>query len=135
MLEDDLPPRFAGRLLPVDLAVARSAARLHDPDPRPERDALLAATALAHGLTMATRNVRDFAHTGVPVVNPWSPGLAHAIGAVHASVTGPRRPARLALLWWMTDRVDPHRPLPAPGAPADGPNCTAPTPRPHRGHP
>lgn len=73
MLEDDLPPRFAGRLLPLDLAGARSAARLHVPDPRHERDALLAATALAHGLTMATRNVRDFAPTGVPVVNPWSP--------------------------------------------------------------
>lgn len=72
-LEDDLLPRFAGRLLPVDLAVARSAARLHVPDPRPERDALLAATALVHGLTMVTRNVRDFAHTGVPLVNPWTP--------------------------------------------------------------
>lgn len=39
---------------------------------RPERDALIAATALVHGLTVATRNVADFASTGTRLVNPWS---------------------------------------------------------------
>lgn len=59
-------------VLAVDLAVARRAATLHSPDPRPERDALIAATALVHGLTVVTRNVRDFEPTGVPLLNPWA---------------------------------------------------------------
>ena len=40
-------------------------------DPRPERDAFIAATALAHSMTVVTRNVADFAPTGVPLLNPW----------------------------------------------------------------
>ena len=64
-------PRFEGRILAVDTAVARRCARLHVPDPRAERDALIAATALEHGMTVATRNVADFAPTGVRIVNPW----------------------------------------------------------------
>lgn len=71
-LEHDLVPAFAGRLLPVDLAVARRAAGLHVPDPRPERDVLIAATALEAGLTVATRNVVDFAALGVDLVDPWA---------------------------------------------------------------
>ncbi|SEP97114.1 type II toxin-antitoxin system VapC family toxin [Microlunatus flavus] len=71
-LEQDLLPAFAGRLLPVDLAVARRAARLHVPDPRPERDVLIAATALGVGLTVVTRNVADFAALGVDLVDPWA---------------------------------------------------------------
>jgi toxin FitB len=47
-------------------------ARLHVPDPRAERDAIIAATALVHGMTIATRNVADFHATGVPVINPWA---------------------------------------------------------------
>ena len=62
---------FAGRLLPVTLAVAQRCARLHVPDPQPERDALIAATALVHGMTVVTRNVTDFQPSGVPVINPW----------------------------------------------------------------
>ena len=54
-----------------DTAVAQRCARLHVPDPRAERDALIAATALVHGMTVATRNVADFAPTGVRTVNPW----------------------------------------------------------------
>src|SRR5690625_4214693 len=61
---------FAGRVLPVDIGVARRAAQLHVPDPRSERDAYIAATALEHALTVATRNVADFEPTGVSVVNP-----------------------------------------------------------------
>ena len=70
-LEGQVLPAFAGRVLAVDLAVARRCAALHVPDPRPERDALIAATALVHGLTVATRNVADFQPTGVAVLNPW----------------------------------------------------------------
>lgn len=71
-MEQQVLPRFEGRILPVDTAVARRCAALHIPDPRSERDALIAATALMHGMTVATRNVADFAPTGVPVFNPWA---------------------------------------------------------------
>jgi predicted nucleic acid-binding protein len=70
-LESHVHPAFAGRILPVDQAVARQAARLHVPDPRPVRDALIAATAQVHGMTVVTRNIGDFAPMGVPVLNPW----------------------------------------------------------------
>jgi predicted nucleic acid-binding protein len=63
--------RPEGRVLPVDAPVALCCARLHVPDPRPERDALIAATALVHGMTVVTRNVADFAPIGVPLLNPW----------------------------------------------------------------
>ncbi|MEZ5836630.1 MAG: type II toxin-antitoxin system VapC family toxin [Geminicoccaceae bacterium] len=62
---------FAGRILPIDRAVALRCARLHVPDPRSERDALIAATALEHGLTVVTRNIRDFEASGVPLLDPW----------------------------------------------------------------
>ncbi|MFT4296210.1 MAG: type II toxin-antitoxin system VapC family toxin [Micropruina sp.] len=71
-LDDELLDAFSRRVLPVDIPVARYAARLHVPDPRPERDALIAATAAVHGLTVATRNVKDFNSLDVAVVNPWS---------------------------------------------------------------
>jgi len=70
-LDKQVMPEFAGRVLPVDTAVARRCARFHIPDRRAERDALIAATALVHGMTIVTRNVADFAPTGVPVLNPW----------------------------------------------------------------
>jgi len=63
---------FRERILPIDVEVARRASALHVPDPAPERDTLIAATALVHGLTVATRNVAAFAPTGVPLVDPWS---------------------------------------------------------------
>jgi toxin FitB len=65
-------PAFARRTLPVDTPVALRCAQLHVPDLRPERDALIAATALVHGLTVVTRNTPDFAGTGVRLLNPWS---------------------------------------------------------------
>lgn len=70
-LEGHVLPAFDGRILAVDTAIARTGARLHIPDPRPIRDALIAATALIHGMTVITRNVADFVPTGVPVLNPW----------------------------------------------------------------
>jgi predicted nucleic acid-binding protein len=64
-------PTFSGRILAIDTAVAQRCAALHVPNPRSDRDALIAATALVHGLTVATRNVADFERTGVRVINPW----------------------------------------------------------------
>ncbi len=64
-------PEFSERILSVDAAVALRCARLQVPDPRSDRDALLAATAIVHGMTVVTRNLADFKRTGVPLVNPW----------------------------------------------------------------
>jgi hypothetical protein len=64
-------PEFAGRVLPIDSAVAQRCARLHVPDRCSDRDALIAATALVHGMAVVTRNVADFAATGVELLNPW----------------------------------------------------------------
>lgn len=72
-LEDELLDSFVGRILSVDLAIARRAARMHVPDPRPERDVLIAATAAERGMTVVTRNVRDFVPAGIPVLDPWLP--------------------------------------------------------------
>ena len=70
-IDHQILARFEGRVLAVDTAVAQRCARLHVPDPRAERDALIAATALVHGLTVVTRNVADFEPTGVGLINPW----------------------------------------------------------------
>jgi predicted nucleic acid-binding protein len=71
-LDGRVLPQFAGRILPLDQTVALRCARLHVPDPRSERDAIIAATALAHGMTVVTRNVADFEATGVAIINPWA---------------------------------------------------------------
>jgi predicted nucleic acid-binding protein len=71
-LNDQVLPAFAGRVLPVDTAVALRSARLHVPNQRPVLDALIAATALVHGMTVATRNVADFEQTGAKTINPWA---------------------------------------------------------------
>ena len=71
-MESRVMPEFAERTLPVDTTVALRCARLHVPEPRAERDALIAATALVHGMRVVTRNVADFAATGVPLLNPWT---------------------------------------------------------------
>lgn len=70
-LEQQVLPAFAERIIPVDTAIARRSASLHVPDPRPVRDALIAATALAHGMAVVTRNVADFAPMGAEVIDPW----------------------------------------------------------------
>jgi len=70
-LEQHVLPEFADRTLSVDTAVAQRCARLHVPDKRDERDALIAATALVHGMTLVTRNSTEFQPTGVNLLNPW----------------------------------------------------------------
>jgi predicted nucleic acid-binding protein len=70
-IDDQILPRFEGRILAVDTAVAQRCARLHVPDPRSERDAVIAATAIVHGLTVVTRDVADFEPMGVALLNPW----------------------------------------------------------------
>jgi predicted nucleic acid-binding protein len=69
--EGPLQDLTRGHCLNVDLEIAVCCATLHVPDPRPEIDALIAATAIIHRLTLVTRNVRDFADMPVVVVNPW----------------------------------------------------------------
>ena len=71
-IDHQVLPRFEGRILAVDTAVAQRCARLHVPAPRAERDALIAATALIHGMTVATRNGADFESTGVRIFDPWA---------------------------------------------------------------
>ena len=70
-IDGQVLPAFAGRILSIDTAVAQRCAALHVPDPRAERDALIAATALVHGLKVVTRNTADFKATGVALINPW----------------------------------------------------------------
>ena len=70
-LDRHVVPAFAGRILPVDTAVAQRSAKLHVPNPLPMRDCLIAATALVHGMTFVTRNVADFEPCGVLLLNPW----------------------------------------------------------------
>ena len=70
-IDGQILARFENRILAVDSTVALRCARLHIPDPRSERDALIAATALVHGMTVVTRNMEDFEATGVTLLNPW----------------------------------------------------------------
>jgi len=69
--EGHVLPEFADRTLSIDTVVARRCARLHVPDPRSERDALVAATGLSYGMTVVTRNLSDFNDLGVKLLNPW----------------------------------------------------------------
>jgi toxin FitB len=64
---------YEGRILAVDVAVARRWGRLSHRIGNKGLDLAIAATALEHGLTVATRNVSDFEPTGVPVLNPFTP--------------------------------------------------------------
>jgi predicted nucleic acid-binding protein len=71
-LHDKVIPAFAGRILSIDTTIALHCARLHVPDTKSERDAWIAATGLVHDLTIVTRNVSDFAGTGVTLLDPWT---------------------------------------------------------------
>ena len=70
-MEGRVLPAFDGRILAIDATVAQRCAALHVPNPRSDRDALIAATALVHGMTVVTRNVAHYQSTGVAIVNPW----------------------------------------------------------------
>ncbi len=70
-MESRILSEFADRVLPIDTAVALRCASFHVPDPRPERDALIAATAVIYGMTVVTRNTSDFLPLCVPLINPW----------------------------------------------------------------
>ncbi len=72
-LDQSVAAAFKSRVLPVDERIARRAAGLHVPDPAPFRDALIGATALAHDMTVATRDLKDFQRfDDLEVINPWS---------------------------------------------------------------
>lgn len=73
-LDAELPVYFARRILPVDTVVADRWGRLLASvrQPIPAIDSLIAATALTHGLTLVTRNLRDFQHPDLTVLNPWA---------------------------------------------------------------
>jgi toxin FitB len=70
-MENQILPTFKARILAVDTSVAQKCAALHVPNACSDRDALIAATALVHRMTVVTRNVSDFKATGVSIVNPW----------------------------------------------------------------
>lgn len=69
-LEAEIMPAFSGLILPIDVSVARTAAGLHVPDPMPEMDALIAATAIVHDLVLVTHNTKDFERTGIRLLDP-----------------------------------------------------------------
>ncbi len=64
-------PAFSERIIVIDTAIAQACAKLHVPDPRSDRDAMIAATAMVHGMVVVTRNIADFEPTGVKTINPW----------------------------------------------------------------
>jgi predicted nucleic acid-binding protein len=76
-LDETLRPWFDGRILPVNEPIAERWGILTAPNanfkgrPLKVADGLIAATALEHGLTVVTRNVRDFSDLGINVYNPW----------------------------------------------------------------
>ena len=72
-LDSSVNPAFEDRLLPINAEIARRSAALHVPDPAPFRDALIAATALHHHMTVITRNTKDFDRfANLTVENPWT---------------------------------------------------------------
>lgn len=72
-LDNDVYNAFEQRILPIDATVARLAAALHVPSPAPVNDALIAATAMANGMAVVTRNSSDFERfDSLQVLNPWT---------------------------------------------------------------
>ena len=63
--------QFSSRVLPFGATTALLCAAMHVPDRRPERDAMIAATAKEHGYTLVSRNTDDFEGCGISLLNPW----------------------------------------------------------------
>ncbi|MGI2027302.1 type II toxin-antitoxin system VapC family toxin [Endozoicomonas acroporae] len=70
-MDQRMLPAFEGRILVLDTPIALHCARLHIPNPKSERDAMIAATAIIHQMTVVTRNIRDFEQSGAKLFNPW----------------------------------------------------------------
>jgi len=70
-LENKVLLVFRHRIIPIDTQISRCSAKLHVPNPRPVRDAFIAATGMVYGMTVVTRNVRDFEPLNVAFINPW----------------------------------------------------------------
>ena len=70
-LDNHVLNTFKDKIIPIDTFVAQTCAKLHVPDPRSDRDALIAASGLVHNMTVITRNTHDFKHTKVKFFNPW----------------------------------------------------------------
>ena len=75
-LATDLPGRFENRVITVNEAIALAWGDLMGIAKRSGRglssmDGLIAATAIVHDLTIATRNVKDFEGFGIEIVDPW----------------------------------------------------------------
>lgn len=71
-LDDHVIPAFAGRTLSIDATIAKKCAELSVASPRSYRDSFIAATALAHQMTLVTRDVGDFEIMNVTLLNPWN---------------------------------------------------------------
>lgn len=71
-LDNQVIPAFSGKVLAIDTDIALKCAKLHVPNPKSERDALIAATALVYKMTVVTRNIKDFENSGVLLLNPWN---------------------------------------------------------------
>lgn len=69
--ENSLLKAFSGRVLPLDFNAAFLCAELHIPDRSPINDAYIAAIAKSNGLTLVTRNTKDFSHTNLSLLNPF----------------------------------------------------------------
>lgn len=70
-LNDHVLIAFSNRILPFDTSSALKCAQLHVPDPKSERDAMIAAISIVHGLTLVSRNENDFKHINIELINPW----------------------------------------------------------------
>lgn len=70
-LDNHVLKTFKDRIIPIDTSIAQRCATLHVPDPRSDRDALIAASGLIQNMTVVTRNTTDFKHTKVQLLNPW----------------------------------------------------------------
>lgn len=70
-LDNHVLKTFKDKIIPIDTSIAQCCAKLHVPDPRSDRDALIAASGLIQNMTVVTRNINDFKYTKVKLLNPW----------------------------------------------------------------